>query len=67
MNVDYAVDSQISEKGREVRLIRTLLQTGNSKGIGVDANTALVVTNPLSSPVGLASLSYLIGLFNHFD
>lgn len=52
LNIDYVVESRLSEKGREVRLMRTLLESGISQGIGVDENTAFVVNDPLSRPVG---------------
>lgn len=52
LNVDYVIESHLSEKGREVRLMRTLLESDVSKGLGIDENTALVITNPLSRPVG---------------
>lgn len=54
----YVFDNNFSEKGREMRLIRTILETknlptiGTFKGIGVDENTALIVTNPTTNPVG---------------
>jgi cyanophycinase len=55
---NYVLDSHFSEQGREMRLIRTTLDSkdlpgiGTSKGLGVDENTALVVSNPLSKPIG---------------
>ena len=52
LNSDYVIESHLSEKGREVRTIRTLLESNTSRGIGVDENVALVVSNPLSLPVG---------------
>ncbi|KAI9564893.1 hypothetical protein GHT06_008634 [Daphnia sinensis] len=52
LNSDYVIESHLSEKGREVRLMRTLLESDISRGFGVDENTALVVNNPLSKPVG---------------
>ncbi len=59
----YVLDSQISELGREGRLLR-LTQIaknvpfiGTSKGLGVGENTALVVANPSSQPVGTVSKS----------
>lgn len=53
LNMDYVIDSHLSEKGREIRTIRTLLESSNiTRGIGVDENTALVVNNPLAMPVG---------------
>ena len=54
---NYVLDSHFSEKGRELRLIRTLLESrdlpgiGTPKGLGIDENTALVITNPLTNPV----------------
>ena len=57
LDVDYALESQLSDNGREVRLIRTLLDTDVFKGIGVDGNTALIVTNPLTRPVGTVNNS----------
>ena len=59
LSLGWILDANLSDRGREVRLIRALLDTrhvpiiGTNKGLGVDANTALVVTNPLTSPVGL--------------
>lgn len=52
LNIDYIVESRLSEKGREVRLMRTLLDNDISRGIGVDENTAFIVNNPLFQPVG---------------
>jgi cyanophycinase len=52
LNMDYVIDSHLSEKGREMRTIRTLLESNITRGIGVDENTALVVNNPLTMPVG---------------
>ncbi|XP_057371028.1 cyanophycinase-like [Daphnia carinata] len=55
---NYVLDSHFSDQGREMRLIRTLLDSrdlpyiGTPKGLGVDENTALVISNPLSKPVG---------------
>lgn len=55
---DYVLESHLSEKGRELRLIRTLLDTkmlpsiGTTKGLGVDENTALLIKNPFTKPVG---------------
>nr|CAH0110282.1 unnamed protein product [Daphnia galeata] len=55
---NYVLDSHLSDQGREMRLIRTLLDSknlpniGTAKGLGVDENTALVVSNPLSKPIG---------------
>ena len=46
------IESHLSEKGREVRTIRTLLESNTSRGIGIDENVALFVNNPLSLPVG---------------
>lgn len=75
---NYVMDSHFSEKGREMRLIRTLLDSkdlpdiGTPKGLGVDENTALVISNPLSKPVGQVSrfhrIAYLIQMlhFIHF-
>ena len=51
LNVDYVLESQLSEKGREVRLMRVLLDNDVSRGLGVDENTALVVNNPLGRPL----------------
>ncbi|XP_046437429.1 cyanophycinase-like [Daphnia pulex] len=54
----YVLDSHFSERGREMRLIRTTLDSkdlpviGTSKGLGVDENTALLISNPLSKPIG---------------
>lgn len=55
----YVLDSETSDKGREMRLVRALLDTnrqpkiGTFKGLGIDGNTAFVVTNPLGNhPVG---------------
>lgn len=55
----YVIDSELSERGRELRLIRAVLDQmerpdGVPRGLGIDTNTALVVnTQPLScSPVG---------------
>ncbi|KZS13199.1 Uncharacterized protein APZ42_021629 [Daphnia magna] len=52
IDTDYVFDSQLSEKGREVRLIRTLLDSNVSRGLGIDENTAVIVSNPLLQPVG---------------
>ena len=47
----YVVDSRFSELGREGRLIRLLHDTrhlpviGTTKGIGIDENVALVITD----------------------
>jgi cyanophycinase len=55
---NYVLDSHFSDQGREMRLIRTVLDSrdlsniGTSKGLGVDENTALVVSNPLTKPIG---------------
>lgn len=46
------IESQLSEKGREVRLMRALLDSGIPRGIGVDENTALVISNPFVRPIG---------------
>ena len=67
----WILDANLSDRGREVRLIRALLDTrhlpfiGTPKGLGVDANTALVVTNPLTSPVGqvVAATGAIDGVF----
>jgi cyanophycinase len=53
----YVLDSRFSELGREGRLTKVLhetrnLPTGSTKGIGIDENTALVVTNVFTRPVG---------------
>jgi cyanophycinase len=53
----YVLDSRFSELGREGRLTKVLhetrnLTTGATKGIGIDENTALVVTNVFIQPVG---------------
>jgi cyanophycinase len=53
----YVLDSRFSELGREGRLTKVLhetrnLATGATKGIGIDENTALVVTNVFTQPVG---------------
>lgn len=59
---NYVLDSHFSDKGHEMRLIRTLLDSrdlpdiGTPKGLGVDENTALVISNPLSKPVGKVCL-----------
>lgn len=64
---NYVLDSQTSELGREGRLLR-LAQIAKSlpvvggvyKGLGVDRNTAFVVTNPSSTtPVGKVSIKSL--------
>lgn len=53
----YVVDTRFSELGREGRLIRLLQDTrhlpviGATRGIGIDEDTALVVTNSLTKPV----------------
>lgn len=65
LNVDYALESQLSDNGREVRLIRTLLDTDVFKGIGVDGNTALIVADPLTRPVG--TVSHSSSLINHME
>lgn len=58
----YVLDSHFSERGREMRLIRTTLDSkdlpviGTSKGLGVDENTALLISNPLSKPIGKVKL-----------
>lgn len=65
---DYVIDSRVSEKGREIRLIRTLLNTrsasGHFKGLGIDENTALIVENAMLHPVGRVTpkLWYLLRL-----
>lgn len=57
----YVLDSRFSELGREGRMIRLLQDTrslpliGVTKGIGIDDNTALVVSNSLTRPVGKVS------------
>lgn len=51
LNVDYVIESQLSEKGREVRLMRTLVESDTPKGLGVDENAALIVKSPLTRPV----------------
>lgn len=54
----FLLDSELSERGREMRLIRALLDTksspnGTTKGFGIDQNAALVLSNPPTShPVG---------------
>lgn len=54
----YVIDSRLSEKGREIRLLRTLLETRNipdigvPKGFGIDENTAFFVSNPFTRPIG---------------
>lgn len=66
----YVIDSHFSEKGREIRLMRTLLETRNipdigvNKGFGIDENTAFFVSNPLTRPVGKVSL--IFDLSNNF-
>lgn len=59
LNSDYVIESHLSEKGREVRTIRTLLESNTSRGIGVDENVALVVNNPLTLPVGKVRNNFL--------
>ena len=59
LDIDCVIESQLSEKGREVRLMRTLLDSGVSRGLGIDENTALVVNNPLSRPVGKVRLPFI--------
>jgi len=60
---NYVLDSHLSDQGREMRLIRTLLDSkdlpniGTEKGLGIDENTALVVSNPLSQPIGKVNYS----------
>ncbi|XP_046649989.1 cyanophycinase-like [Daphnia pulicaria] len=65
LNMDYVIDSHLSEKGREMRTIRTLLESNITRGIGVDENTALVVNNPLAMPVGkvVTALGVISGVF----
>jgi len=54
----FMLDSHFSEMGREARLIKVLHETrdtpgtGTTKGIGVDENTALVVTDLYTRPIG---------------
>lgn len=57
IDTDYVFDSQLSEKGREVRLIRTLLDSNVSRGLGIDENTAVIVSNPLLQPVGKVKIT----------
>ncbi len=52
LDINYVTESRLSEKGREVLLIRTLLENKVSKGLGIDENTAFVVKDPLTGPVG---------------
>lgn len=52
LNLTMIIESGLSENGREVRLMRALIDSGIPRGIGVDENTALVVTNPFTRPVG---------------
>lgn len=52
LNTSHVIESHLSEKGREVRLMRALIESGSNKGLGVDENTALIITNPLVKPVG---------------
>jgi len=55
---DYVLDSHFSEMGREARLIKLLQETrdmpvtGTSKGIGVDEDTALAITDLYTRPIG---------------
>ncbi len=57
----FMLDSHFSEMGREARLIKVLHETrdtpgtGTTKGIGVDENTALVVTDLYTRPIGTVS------------
>ncbi len=64
LDIDYVIESQLSEKGREVRLMRTLLDSEISRGLGIDENTVLVVNNPLSRPVGTVRSRSSIDLFH---
>lgn len=63
LNIDNVIESQLSEKGREVRLMRVLLNRDISRGIGVDENTAFIVNNPLSHPVGKVPYQDLIDCY----
>ena len=59
---DYVLDSHFSEMGREARLIKLLQETrdmpitGTTKGIGVDENTALAITDLYTRPIGTVIL-----------
>ena len=59
---NYVLDSQVSELGREGRLLRLTQMTknlslvGTPKGLGVGQNLALVVSNPLTRPVGTVKI-----------
>lgn len=64
INTPYVTESRLSEAGREVRLMRTLLETNYTKGLGIDENTAFIVTSPLTNPVGKVSLSRCSIQFN---
>ena len=52
LDINYVTVSRLSEKGRQVLLMRALLENKVSRGLGVDENTAFVVQNPLTAPVG---------------
>lgn len=52
LNLTTIIESQLSEKGREVRLMRALVDSAIPRGIGIDENTALVIRNPFSRPIG---------------
>ena len=60
---DYVLDPHFSEMGREARLIKLLQETrdmpitGTTKGIGVDENTALVVSDLYTRPIGTVILT----------
>lgn len=53
------IESRLSEAGREVRLMRVLLESGNTLGLGVDENTALVITALLTKPIATV-ISFMI-------
>ena len=66
----FLLDSDLSERGREIRLIRALLDTkdspyGTARGLGIDQNTALVVADPLG-PRPIGKVIFLCFVFTSF-
>lgn len=58
---DFVLDTHFSEMGREARLIKVVqetrnLATGTTRGIGVDEDTALFITDLYDQPKGKVNL-----------
>ena len=53
------LDTHFSERGRQARIIRLALATGEERAFGVDENTALIATAPIMPMTGPAELEVL--------